>query len=134
MRTTTPRQVFNMAMDRIQGRPPIHQGALENFRRTDRKDQGEGNEATAGAPGPGKGKAAGGDQLEISPAGQQLVDLKEAVETGKSALAALPDVREERVAEARQRLAQGSYHSSAVREKVAEKLVGVFGAMEADLG
>ncbi len=122
-----------MAMDRIQGRPQIHQGALESFRRTDRKGAEEGAETTAGVPAQGTGKAAGGDQLEISPAGQQLVDLKEAVETGKSALAALPEVREERVAAARQRLAQGFYHSSAVREKVAEKLVGVFGAMESDL-
>jgi len=61
-----------------------------------------------------------------------LVELKQAVEVGKAALAALPDVREDRVAQARERMAEGFYHSIAVREKVAERLSGVLGALDAD--
>ena len=69
-------------------------------------------------------------RLEISEAARRLVDLKLAVDSGREALTALPDVRPEKVAAARERLATGFYHSVEVRQAVAGRLVGVIGDLE----
>jgi len=122
-----------MAMDRIQGSSLTPHGALNNFSRTGKAEESGREEATS--PAVERDSETGskaGDTAEISAAGKQLVNLKQAVEVGKAALAALPDVRQDRVAEARERLSQGFYHSAAVRGRVAEKLVGILGNMEAD--
>lgn len=122
-----------MAMDRIQGSSLAPHGALNNLSRSGKADESGRDEATSAALDRDSVAAAkAGDTAEISDAGKHLVDLKQAVEVGKVALAALPDVREDRVSEARERLSEGFYHSAAVRDQVAEKLVGVLGALEGD--
>jgi len=70
------------------------------------------------------------DRAEISTSARRLVDLRAAYDAGRRAAVDEPDVRAEKVAQARERLASGFYHSAAVRDKVAEKLVGVFGGLE----
>ncbi len=121
-----------MAMDRIHGSPLLRQGALDGFRKAQQSDGRE----TPGGPGPSGVPQEGGvarqaaDQAVISPAGKQLVDLRQAVDTGRAALAALPDVREDRLNQVRQRLDQGFYQSTAVRDKVAERLAGVLSSLD----
>jgi len=65
------------------------------------------------------------DQAEISPAARRLEDLKSAVDAGRAQLAREPEVREDRVALARERLQSGFYQSSVVRERVADGLMRV---------
>jgi hypothetical protein len=76
--------------------------------------------ATEGSPvGP---QAPRGDRAEISTSAHDLVDLRTAVDAGRSALADLPDTRADRVAKARERVASGHYQSAEVRLKTAERL------------
>ena len=58
------------------------------------------------------------------------MDLKAVYEAGRAAADGEPDVRADRVARARERMAEGFYHSTAVREKVAGRLLGVLGEIE----
>ncbi len=121
-----------MAMDRIQGPNLTRQGALKGFRNTQQTDNQHlgGDTAPAGAPSDGGKAAPTRDQAVISQAGRQLVDLRQAVDTGRAALEALPDVRQQKVDQARKRLDQGFYQSPAVREEVAGKLSGVLAALD----
>ena len=117
-----------MAMERINGTPHFRQGILDRFR---------GSEARSGTPGQDAGASAGGaptggaDKADISDAARRLVDLRRAVDTGRAALAALPDVRPEKVAAARERLATGFYQTIAVREAVADRVAGVVEGLDA---
>jgi hypothetical protein len=116
-----------MAMDKINGSPLLRQGILDRFR---------GAERGGGASGTGAGAAgeatvaATADKADISEAARRLVDLRQAVETGRNALAALPDVRPEKVAAARERLATGFYQSVEVRQAVAERVAGVVSSLD----
>jgi hypothetical protein len=65
------------------------------------------------------------DHAEISDGAHRLVDLKQAVDVGRAALAREPEVRSDRVALARERLAAGFYQSAEVRERVAERISGL---------
>jgi hypothetical protein len=58
------------------------------------------------------------------------VDLRRAVDAGRIALAALPDVREDRVDLARERLRTGYYDTPLVREKVAAAVERIIRGME----
>lgn len=117
-----------MAMERINGSPLTRQGILERFR---------GSETRSGTPGQDAGASAGGaqaggtDKADISDAARRLVDLRRAVDAGRAALAALPDVRPEKVAAARERLANGFYQTEAVRESVADRVAGVVQGLDA---
>lgn len=111
-----------MAMDKINGSPLSRQNAVDLFRGTERGTAGGGARATGAGESPA---GASGDRAQISEAARRLVDLKQAVDAGREALAALPDTRPEKVAAARERLATGFYHSVEVRGAVAGRLVGV---------
>lgn len=111
-----------MAMERINGTPMFRQGILERFRSSDARTGTPGQDATNSAGGPAAG---GADKADISDAARRLVDLRRAVDTGRAALASLPDVRPEKVAAARERLASGFYQSDAVRETIADRVAGV---------
>lgn len=117
-----------MAMERINGSPLLRQGILERFR---------SSESRTGTPSPDAGASAGGtptggaDKADISDAARRLVDLRRAVDTGRAALASLPDVRPEKVAAARERLATGFYQTEAVRESVAGSVAGVVQGLDA---
>ncbi len=120
-----------MAMDKIQGSALLRQSALESFRKTRDADNQEPSKDITDPAGDPNTQALkkSGDQAIISPAGKQLVDLRQAVDTGRAALAALPDVRHDKVSAARERLANGFYHSAAVRDKVASRLASVLAAV-----
>jgi hypothetical protein len=111
-----------MAMERINGTPLFRQGILERFRGSDTRPGTPGQDAGASAGG---APAGGADKADISDAARRLVDLRRAVDTGRAALASLPDVRPEKVAAARERLATGFYQTAAVRESVADSVAGV---------
>lgn len=66
-----------------------------------------------------------GDRAEISANARDLVDLRAAVDAGRSTLAQEPDVRADRVAAAKRKLAEGHYHSAEARQKTAARLQGV---------
>lgn len=118
-----------MAMDRVNGSPLVRPNILDQFQTTKKgEDKSEGTAPAAGtATTQGKPTV---DKAEISAAARELVDLRRAVETGRAALAELPEVRTERVAEVQQRLERGYYQSIEVRDKVAGRLMGVVQAME----
>lgn len=119
-----------MAMDKINGSPLTRAGGLDPFAGTGRSEKDSKAESQPGtAAGPARNfKPA--DTMEISDAAHRLVDLRAAVDTGRQALEALPDVRTEKVEEARKRLHQGFYNSQAVRDEVAAKLGSVIQKME----
>jgi hypothetical protein len=119
-----------MAMDKINGSPLARPGGLEKFLGTARSEKDDkadkpGSEAAAGTR-----SAPPADTMEISDAAHRLVDLRQAVETGRKAMDALPDIREDKVEEARKRLAQGYYNSPEVVDKIAGKLGSVFSKIE----
>lgn len=117
-----------MAMERINSAPLYRQGLLERFRGSDARPGNAGQEPAASA-----GSSAGGaaDKAEISDGARRLVDLRRAVDAGRAALSTLPDVRPEKVAAARERLASGFYQSAAVRETVADRVAGVVEGLDA---
>jgi hypothetical protein len=116
-----------MAMDKINGSPLLRQGILDRFRGTERGGSGPGTSGGVTAEGTA---GATTDKAEISDAAHRLVDLKQAVDVGRKAVAALPDLRPEMVAAARERLATGFYHSVEVRQAVAERVAGVINSLD----
>lgn len=74
----------------------------------------------SGSPG-----SAPADRVEISDTAHQLMDLRQAVDSGRMALGVLPEVREDKLEEVRAKLQQGFYQSVEVRDKVAGALGGV---------
>jgi hypothetical protein len=71
-----------------------------------------------------------GDRAEISAGARDLVDLRASVDAGLAAFDGLPDVRAERVAVARERVASGYYQSSEVQSKTAERLKNVLKSLD----
>lgn len=71
-----------------------------------------------------------GDRAEISANARDLVDLRASVDAGRTAIAQEPDVRAERVAAAKERLAAGHYHTAEVRQKTAARLQGVIEGLD----
>lgn len=116
-----------MAMDKINGSPLLRQGLLDRFRGAERGGSQPGSTET---PAQGANTAATADKASISDAARRLVDLKAAVDAGRAALAQVPDVRPEKVAAARERLATGFYHSVEVRQAVAERVGGVISSLD----
>ena len=63
-----------------------------------------------------------GDHAEISDKGREMVDLKQAVDVGRAALEREPEIRADRVAQVKERLASGFYQSAEVRDRVAGRI------------
>ncbi len=118
-----------MAMDKINGSPLLRQGALDNSRQNERVDADKSAAAQAGVA-PAVNDPARGDTAEISATAHRLMELRQAVEVGRDAMTALPEIREDKVAAARARLEAGHYDSQAVRDKVADGIAGVIRGME----
>ncbi len=70
------------------------------------------------------------EKLDISQKAHNLKKLKEIMQAGKAALAEEPPVREERIAEVRQKLANGFYQSADVKAEVAAELSGLMSRMD----
>lgn len=116
-----------MAMDKINGSPLLRQGLLDRFRGAER---GNAQPGTADTASQGANASATADKASISEAARRLVDLKAAVDAGRAAIAQEPDVRPEKVAAARERLATGFYHSVEVRQALAERVGGVLNSLD----
>jgi hypothetical protein len=95
------------------------------------KGKRPGNPSTAATEGsPVAPQPPRGDRAEISAVARDLVDLRAAVDAGRSALEDEPDVRASRIAKARERIAEGHYQSAEVRSQTAQKLGSVMEGLE----
>lgn len=117
-----------MAMDRINGSPLTNPSILDRFQvngkdKEDEKKTQESNSGIHHSPAPA-------DTAEISDTAHQLMDLRATVDIGRLAIQNEPDVRQDRVAEAKIRLEQGYYNSPVVQDKVAGILNDVLTKMD----
>lgn len=119
---TVGRGRFAMAMDKINGFAAMSRGLLDRFQGAGRADDPV-SETEAKDRDVGQGpKSAPADVAEISPKAHRLIALRHAMDSGLKALEDVPEVRPDRVAEARARLNRGYYNSVEVRARVAERL------------
>lgn len=118
-----------MVMDRINGFSNLSRELLNRFSGSE-SSRSKDEVAPDSPPAKGGPKAAPVDKAEISPRAHRLIALRNAMEQGRTALESLPDVRPDRVAEARARLDRGFYNSIEVRTRVAERLESVTEKME----
>jgi len=94
-----------MAMDRINGSPLTNPSILDRFQvngkgKEDAEKTQESNNGTSHMPAPA-------DTADISDTAHQLMDLRATVDVGRLAIQKEPDVREDKVEEAKRRLEQG---------------------------
>ncbi len=115
-----------MSMDKINGSPLMRPELLDRFK-VDKKDTEDSEKPSAMNT---SNQAAPADRAEISDTAHQLMDLRAAVDVGRMSLDNIPDVREDKVAEAKKRLEQGYYNSSVVKDEVAASLASLFGKMD----
>ena len=73
-------------------------------------------------PAPAGGSA---DTADISENAVKMAELRQMVDAGRAAMDAEPEVRADRVALAKERLASGFYQSAEVRDKVAARISGM---------
>ena len=119
-----------MGMDKINGSPLLQQGILDSSRQKDKVDAKRVKDADL-AETPATGPAPTfGDTADISATAHRLMALRQAVDVGRMAMTILPEVRADKVAQARERLASGFYDSSAVQKKIADGLLDVFTSLE----
>jgi len=122
-----------MSMDKINGSQQLRPGILDSARQNeqvnaDKTWEAKGTQAADAVPT--GTKQVPGDTVEISATAHRLMELRQALETGYAAIAALPETRQDKVAQARENLQAGSNDSAAVREKVAGEVEKVLEGME----
>ena len=118
-----------MALNRIDPHQLVPQPGVERFRETVRRDQAEhptGDDSNR----TGAGRSELQDRAEISETAHKLMQIRGDVESGRESLAALPEVRNDKLAAAKERLARGYYHSASVAGDVAAKLNRTFDAID----
>jgi hypothetical protein len=119
-----------MVMDRINGFSNLSKGLLDKFQKSDRPEAPDG-QPTNGIGSSGQDhRAAPADTVDISPKAHRLIALRHAVDSGRQALDDLPEVRQDRVDQVRDRLNRGYYNSVEVRARVAERLNDVARKLE----
>ncbi|HPF70533.1 MAG TPA: flagellar biosynthesis anti-sigma factor FlgM [Candidatus Krumholzibacteria bacterium] len=116
-------------MNPIQNNPLARQSALDAFAATQKRDEKAGRLSSEGGAQPARPERAA-DKAEISDTAHRLANLRQTLDEGIAAAAAEPDVRADRVAEVKQRLAQGYYQSVEVQAKVADGLGRVIRGIE----
>ena len=94
----------------------------EGPRRTERSEtrRSEGSERTPKQAA----TTAPADRVEVSDDARQVQDLEKNL---ADAARELPEIREDRVAQARARIEEGHYDSEEVRRTVADRLLNLFG-------
>jgi hypothetical protein len=118
-----------MALHNV-GRPDHAQaGALGQFKRMS-GPQASGRGRETSGPHSASREAPVEDRAEISDQARRLEDLRRTMAAGREALSREPDVRQERLAEVRQRLAGGHYDSDEVRRSLAGRLGAVLRRLE----
>lgn len=119
-----------MAMDKINGSTGTRPGQVDQYqstRRGERAEDGAGAGGEASQPAPASG---GADTAEISAAARRMADLRQAVDVGRAAMGALPEVREDVVQQVRRRLQEGYYQSVEVTDTVAQRLAPVLKGLQ----
>ena len=114
-----------MSINKVDGSSVLRSQMVDKFQGTSKSE--DQKKETPGIPADGtNGKASvRSDSLEISEAAHKLMNLQKAVDVGRTAMEATPDIREEKMDEVRQRLETGYYNSVEVRDKVASKVGNV---------
>jgi hypothetical protein len=123
-----------MVMERIGGFSNLGRTLLDRFQGFDRADAPDSRRqastdnsvSAVGDEGPSRTL----DKADISSKAHQLNELRNAVDSGREALAQLPEVRSDRVAAVKERLNRGYYNSLEVRTQVAAKLNDVARTLE----
>jgi hypothetical protein len=118
-----------MSMDKINGSPLMRPGLLDRFK-VDNKDKEESEKSPGINPGNSTSASAPADRAEISDTAHQLMDLRAAVDVGRSSLEGIPDVREDKISQVKERLEQGYYNSQVVQDELAGTLAKVIGKMD----
>ncbi|MCP4572074.1 MAG: hypothetical protein GY838_06940 [bacterium] len=115
-------------MNRIDQTDVLRQGAVGRFQETSRRDRAQETDPAATKQA---GKEQVTDRAEISEAAQRLMEVRSALEIGRKAVDGIEDVREERVLQAKARLAEGYYQAVEVQSKVADGVSRVMDGMDA---
>ena len=118
-----------MAMNKINAPQLVQPHYLDKFAKSDGRNTAASNQHSSPAA-PGQ-TARGSEQVQISEQAHKLAQMERTLESGRAALARVDDLREDRIAEARQRLSSGYYDSLEVRSRIAGRLDQVFEAMDA---
>lgn len=116
-----------MGMNQI-GRPSLQQRILQQYQKGGAA-QPDGKTAPAARPMSTRPEPQG-DRVEISREALKFESLEEALRAGQRAAADVPDVRADRIAQARERLATGQYDAPEVRRELAARLGHVIKTLE----
>lgn len=116
-----------MSMNRIDGSQLQPLPQPDSSQGTQRSDQAGQNPGVAPEQTAPEKEARAGDTLEISDKARQLMELRQIYDAGLEAVAREPEMRSDKVEQAKQRLESGFYHSVEVRQKIAD---GVLGTIE----
>lgn len=119
-----------MSMERINGSPVLQQGILDSARQKDKVETNSKQDAQNADIASTGVAPASGDTAQISDTAHRLMELRSAVDVGRASMAALPEVREDKIAQARERLQSGFYNSAEVRDKIANGVDAVFRGMD----
>ena len=109
-----------MAMNKIDGSQFVQPHQLDKYTRADAHNNAATRHHEA-APSTGRADRTQ-DQAVISDNARKLMELRETMHAGHKALAASPEVRAERLATVRERLATGFYNSLDVHQAVAGRV------------
>ncbi len=110
-------------MSTIDGSSPLHPNILDTFGR--RYTHGDVKKDPRLASSAGEQEPKKSDRAEISDSAHQLADLRRAVDVGRAAYAATPDVRQEKVDLVKERLASSYYDSPEVQDAAAGRIAKV---------
>ena len=113
-------------MDKIDGSKLIPSPQLDSFQGTTRSDKADSGKGIPVGTKASENQAKTGDTVEISAKAKKLMEMRQVYESGLESLEQGPEVREEKVDEARARLNAGFYNSAQVREKVADEVADAF--------
>lgn len=94
---------------------------LARFQQTQRADS-EAEARKTEEVKAGEARRPSGEKLEISASAHKVAEMRSLVEAGRCRLEAEPEVRADRVAEARRRLDAGVYATTEARQRTAEQL------------
>ncbi len=73
-----------------------------------------------------------GDRSELSAKGQRLNETKAQIESINTSLAAIPEIREDKVEEVREKIESGYYNSKEFIDKLADKMLNDLGMTNTD--
>lgn len=119
-----------MSMNRIGGQPPLPSRTLDPASQSMVRQGALKRSNAYGDDGAAQRAPVTEDRAEISEKAHQLMEMRQAYETGLAAVGREPDIREEKLAEVRSRLAEGFYESQPVRDKVSEGVLRTLAGTE----